>query len=769
MTKLISTLSLLAILILLGWRAYPRLVEAGANVNQGPLFHDVAAGSTASFAVHGATEVHLISHFVLPKTATPKPSYALQVAFVAADGTVRKESPANLSIAATATPSVLPDGSAVAQERLLSFILPADTAFLQIGCAEGRVLLRANRIAATRASQEAVLERSGMPATWFAKEELEGLRSHGFVPLPVLGNLPTVKLMPALLKKVDASADKDTDSLDGLLRLAAHHAMVVNVIGPGSLKIALAGPLGKDDQPQFQVEHIGPGSSGRAAVKDGLAALELPAGPSSVIVRSLAPRDALLQLESQKLRALGRTDDRMEPAGRIGSAWRVAPDKLIRFPMYGKKDSPTPVRLTAHALDLAADKDLHWRFLDESGEPLLAGRLQLSTAIDPFSGVLVNEEPVDIGLASRTFLVPPPGTSVLELSAPDALVELDALLEKGAQAQLLPPFDMPLGPELHWQDAPVLGARWVMLRPLETQSEKRMLYAKVLRTPRIEPIAPLPAGPWMTVMPHGSVKTLPILEAVQHPTPDKEPQALIRTHHSTSIVVGNEGKNARRVVLTCDIPGELGGELTLRRNGKILASAPILTSAVRLSASAPAGTSRIRVDGPAKGHCTIAARLLAHPLTVKRRVYLASSHHSLRVHVRTKGTEPVRLHYALYTTPERANKEAAVAVMVDGGAPKRRAGSATAATLGQAYQVLPLAPVSLQSPELPTGSTLRRVAVSAVQLGDDLPRGHHRVKVRVMSPGRYWARFWVQGRRPVSEAAETFVSSDPADQVEVEQ
>lgn len=769
MTKLISTLSLLAILILLGWRAYPRLVEAGANVNQGPLFHDVAAGSTASFAVHGATEVHLISHFVLPKTATPKPSYALQVAFVAADGTVRKESPANLSIAATATPSVLPDGSAVAQERLLSFILPADTAFLQIGCAEGRVLLRANRIAATTASQEAVLERSGMPATWFAKEELEGLRSHGFVPLPVLGNLPTVKLMPALLKKVDASADKDTDSLDGLLRLAAHHAMVVNVIGPGSLKIALAGPLGKDDQPQFQVEHIGPGSSGRAAVKDGLAALELPAGPSSVIVRSLAPRDALLQLESQKLRALGRTDDRMEPAGRIGSAWRVAPDKLIRFPMYGKKDSPTPVRLTAHALDLAADKDLHWRFLDESGEPLLSGTLQLSTDIDPFSGMLVNEEPVDIGLASRTFLVPPPGTSVLELSAPDALVELDALLEKGAQAQLLPPFDMPLGPELHWQDAPVLGARWVMLRPLETQSEKRMLYAKVLRTPRIEPIAPLPAGPWMTVMPHGSVKTLPILEAVQHPTPDKEPQALIRTHHSTSIVVGNEGKNARRVVLTCDIPGELGGELTLRRNGKILASAPILTSAVRLSASAPAGTSRIRVDGPAKGHCTIAARLLAHPLTVKRRVYLASSHHSLRVHVRTKGTEPVRLHYALYTTPERANKEAAVAVMVDGGAPKRRAGSATSATLGQAYQVLPLAPVSLQSPELPTGSTLRRVAVSAVQLGDDLPRGHHRVKVRVMSPGRYWARFWVQGRRPVPEAAETFVSSDPADQVEVEQ
>ncbi|HRI50253.1 MAG TPA: hypothetical protein PLW65_08725 [Pseudomonadota bacterium] len=767
MTKLITTVSLLAILTLLGWRAYPRLLEAGAQVNQGPLFHDVAAGSTANFAVHGATEVHLISHFVLPRTPTQKSSYALQVAFVAADGTVRKESPANLSIAPTATPSTLPDGSTVAQERLLSFVLPPDTAFLQIGCADGRVLLRANRIAATKASREAVLERSGMPATWFAKEELEGLRSHGFVPLPVLGDLPTVKLTPALLKKVDA-AGKDAESLDGLLRLAAHRAMVVNVIGPGSLKIALAGRLGSDDQPQFQVEHIGPGSTGRAAVKGGLAALELPAGPSSVIVRSLDNQETLLQLESKKLRALGRTDDRMEPAARIGSAWRLTADKVIRFPMYGQKDRPTPVRVTAHALDLAADKDLRWRFLDESGESLLSGALQLSTDVDPFSGVLVDEEPTDIGLASRTFLVPPPGTSVLELAAPNALVEVDALLEKGAVAQMLPPFDMALGPELHWQDAPVLGARWVMLRPLETQSEKRLLYAKVLRTPRIEPIAPLPQGPWMPVMPHGTVKKLPILEAVQDPTPDKEPQALIRTHHTTSIVVGDEGKNARRVVLTCDIPGKLGGELTLRRNGQILASAPILTSAVRLTANAPAGTSRIRVEGPTKGHCTIAARLLAHPLTVKRSIFLAS-HRGLKVHVRTKGTAPVRLHYAIYTTPERANKEAAVAVTVDGGAPKRRAGSATAATLGQAYQVLPLAPVSLQSPELPTGSTLRRVAVAAVQLGDDLPRGHHRVKVRVMSPGRYWARFWVQGKKPVAEAAESFVSADPADQVEVEQ
>ena len=318
MTKLITTVSLLAILTLLGWRAYPRLMEAGTSVNQGPLFHDVAAGNTASFAVHGATEVHLISHFVVPKAATPRATYALQVAFVGADGAVRKESPANLSIAPTATPSTLPDGSTVAQERLLSFVLPPDTAFLQIGCADGRVLLRANRIAATKASREAVLERSGMPATWFAKEELEGLRSHGFVPLPVLGDLPTVKLTPALLRKVEPSAGKDPESLDGLLRLAAHRATVVNVIGPGSLKIALAGPLGKDEQPQFQVEHIGPGSAGRAAVRDGLAALELPAGPSSVIVRSLGNQETLLQLESQKLRALGRTDDRMEPAARIG-------------------------------------------------------------------------------------------------------------------------------------------------------------------------------------------------------------------------------------------------------------------------------------------------------------------------------------------------------------------------------------------------------------------------------------------------------------------
>ena len=123
--------------------------------------------------------------------------------------------------------------------------------------------------------------------------------------------------------------------------------------------------------------------------------------------------------------------------------------------MYGRGARPSPVRLTAHALDMTAPKVVRWRFLDARGQQLLRGTLQMSDAYDPFTGVLVDQEPAELGLASRTFLVPPAGTQVLELSAPSALVEVDALLEKGAQAEPLPPFDVPLGSTLRWQDAPV--------------------------------------------------------------------------------------------------------------------------------------------------------------------------------------------------------------------------------------------------------------------------------------------------------------------------
>ena len=755
MRKLTYTLVLIAFLSLLGWRAYPHLLAAGTKVNQGPLFHDVAPDATANFAVHGATEIHMMSYFVLPKDdAPPKVSYALQVALVSAAGTVRSEYVANLAIVRSATPSLLPDGAAVAQERLLSLVLPAGTAFLRVSCPSGRVLLRANRLTKTKASQEVVLERSGMPATWFAKPELQSLRSHGFIALPVLGDLPTVRLPPASLMKIAADAEQDSATAD--LLLGPHHALVVNVVGPGTLKVSQAGK-GKES---FQVDHVGPGGAGHDPIKDGLAVLILPAGPSSVIVRPLGNQASLLQLESQKLRPLGRSDDHLEPATRLGSAWRVAAEQTLRFPMYGSHAHPSPVRLTAHALDMTAAKAVLWRFLDARGQQLLRGTLQLSDAYDPFTGVMVDEAAVDLGLGSRTFLVPPPGTEVLEISAASAVIEVDALLEQGAQPVPLPPFDLPLGTKLRWQDAPVQSARWVMLRPLETQSARRQLYAKLLRMPRIEPIAALPTGPWQTVAPRGSVKTMPILEVVEEPTADKEPEALIRTDHTTAIVVAATGKNAHRIVLTCEVPGRLGGQLTVRSDGVVVASAPILTSTVRLSADAPAGVRRVRVDGSAGSHCLVAARLFARPLTVQRTVYLVPPGKGLDVAVTTQGRVPTRLHYAIYAAAANTDKAASVAFMVDRGSPRRRIGSATAPTLGHASQLLPLAVDNLPVPSLVTGSSLRRVAISAVQLGDDLPSGHHQVRLRVLSSGRYWARFWIPGKRNPPEAGESFISTD---------
>lgn len=760
MRTLITACTLAAITTLFSWQAYPRFMRAGAQVNDGPLFHDVAAGATANFVVRGAPDVHVLSYFVLPHGPLPKNSYALQLAFVAADGSVRLRHTANFTWSAGEPTTQLLDGTAVSQVRLLALRPPEDTALLQISSPDGRVLLRANRLAPTKASQAMVIERAGRPAAWFAQEELQGLRSQGFIPLPVLNEVPTIKLPPIRLTKIEA--ETIAAATPALMPVGPHQALVMNVIGPGTMKMTLA--AGKDG-PAFQVEHIGREASGTAPVVGGRAVLELPAGPSSVIVRPLANQASLLQLETQNLRALGRTDQVMEAAQRPGSAWRVGATTTLRFPIYGRKTHPYPVRLTAHAVDLSADKTMAWRFLDKDGKETLRGTLQLSEEYDPFNA-LMDQMPVDLGLVSRTFLTPPAGTTMLEISAASAVVEVDALLEKGAQAEPLPPFDVALGSMLRWQDAPVRSARWVMLRPLGLQSQQRQFFAELVRRPRIEPIAPLPQGPWVQVLPQGHVKKMPIVEEVQKDNPDLDPQTLIRTEHNARIVVPEDGKNARRVVVNCEIPGQLGGELTLLLNGQAATSAPILSGGVRLTASAPAGATQVRVDGSSRGHCLVAARKATGPLTVRRSVFLVSPNKGLKVKVRTRG-EILRLHYALYTDAADANSDAAVAVAVDGGEPSRRAGSANASTISQAEQVLPLTTVTQPGLSL-SGSPMQRVAVSAVQLGDDLSAGNHRVNLRVRTPGRYWARFWIEGKRQMPEAAESFIVADASDAVEVQ-
>ena len=760
MKKLITASAIAIFATLFSWQVYPRVVRAGAQVNEGPLFHDVAAGTTANFVVRGAAEVHVLSYFVLPHGPLPKNSYALQLAFIAPDGTVRMRHSANFTWLPGETPTQLQDGAAVSQVRLLALHPPEDTSLLQISCPDGRVLLRANRLAPTKASQATVVERSGRPAAWFAAEELQGVRAQGFIPLPVLNDLPKVKLPPIRLTQVEA--ETIAAATPALMPLGPHQALVLNVIGPGSMKLSLA--AGKDGQ-SFQVDHLGREGAGSAKVVDGSAVVNLPAGPSSVIVRPLANQASLLQLESQNLRALGRTDAVIEPAQRSGSAWRATNNTTLRFPIYGLKNRPYPVRLTGHAMDMTASKTVAWRFLDAKGKQLLQGTLQLGEDYDPFTA-LMSQTPMDIGLASRTFLTPPQGTTALEIRAASALVEVDALLEKGAQAEPLPPFDIALGPQQHWQDAPVRSARWVMLRPLALQSQQRQLYAELVRRPRIEPMEPLPDGPWVQVLPQGHNKNMPIVEPVKNENPDLDPQTLIRTERSAAVIVPEDGKNARRLVVNCEIPGQLGGQLSLLLDGQEAVTAPILSGAVRLVANAPLGVTRVRVNGSSRGHCLVAARSMTGPLTVRRSVFLVSSQKGLKVKVHTRGTI-VRLHYALYASAAEADRNAAIAVNVDGGEPSRRAGSANSATLSHAEQVLPT-PESSSSGYSLAGQQMQRVAVSAVQLGDDLSSGSHRVHLRVRSPGRYWARFWIEGKRRVPEGAESFISSDATDAIEVQ-
>lgn len=755
MKKWIKTLAITVLASVLCWRAYVRVMAAGAAVNQGPLFHDLAQGNKVNFVVRGASDIHLMSYYVMPENSPTRTTYSLQVSFLAPDGAVRERRTVSLPVTTTVPTLRLPDGAAVAQSRLLHLMAPPDAALLQIASPDGRLLLRANRLVQKSGTQDVVLARTGLPATWFAPDEVQGFLPHGWMPLPAVEQTAIVKL--PFTEVVEREIDSDLDG-SGPMRVGPHHALVFNVVGPGTLTVAPERPGGG----HFQIEHVGPGGSGQAPLQDGRATVTLPAGPSSVIIRPLEEKEETVQVFAQDLRALGRSDAKMEPAMRLGSAWRIETSKPLRFPVYGNKSHPGPVRLTARALDMtaAAQEPMRWRFVSEDGEALLSGTLPLEHLYDPFTGVLVEGTSADIGNAAKTFLTPPAGAAALEVSGPRGFVEVDALLEASAQAEPLPPYDVALTPALHWQEVPVRSPRWLMLRPLASQSEQRQLYATLLRTPRIEAITGLPEGPWMSVEPRGSVKKVKILEPTQNPALLHEAQTLASTEHDTQIVVEPEGKNARRVVLTCEIQDALGGELTLRVDGKRAASAPISTSTVRLAATAEAGIHRVRVDGATEGRCTIAARPVSGAITVPRTVYaIPSSSHGLSLKVSTRGREPIRLHYAIYSEVS-GHRAAKFAVLVDRGQPKRRTGSSLGSTLGRTNQLLRFATVSLPSHGLHSGSSLGRVAVSSVQLGDDLPSGHHKVELRALSSGRYWARFWVLGKGRKAPVAESWITTD---------
>ena len=111
----------------------------------------------------------------------------------------------------------------------------------------------------------------------------------------------------------------------------------------------------------------------------------------------------------------------------------------------------------------------------------------------------------------------------------------------------------------------------------------------------------------------------------------------------------------------------------------------------------------------------------------------------------------------------------ALARTVDGGAPGRRVGSSSTFTIARTRQSLRFAPGNFALVRPGVNRELSAVAVSAVQLGEDLPSGNHKIKLRPLAPGRYWARFWIEGRNRRPDTAESFIITDPTEHGEVEE
>lgn len=762
--KKLPTILLLATLASVGGvKGIQYLHSRSAELNTGCTFHDIAPGRTASFVVRGAPELHLVSYLVRVKDQPMKPQYTLQLAFLADDGTVRERRVAALSVSADSAMPPLRDGSELCQGRVLRVLPPPGTAFVEVGSPEGRVLLRTDRLADSRAEEHEVVMRSGRQPMWFAPDELETVGTQRWTVLPVPDPVPTVKL-PILPPRKESSED-DGGLRSTALMLGPNRALVFNVIGPGTMSIT------EKDGVDFAVEYLGQNGAGHGEVKDGHATLELPAGPSSVVLLPLGRHTGEVLVESRKLRPLDPSMSALEPASRTGSVWLADAGTPLRFPVYGPGTTPSPVRITAHALDTASPKPLRWRFVDTRGHELLKGELPIDETYDPYTAILRGGVAADLGMPSRTLLVPPPHAAVLEVMGVGLLVEADALVESGAQPDPMPPFDVELKPELRWVDVAVKAPRWLMLRPLAEQSARRHLFATLLRMPRIERLPPLPTGPWMAVEPEGSLKKAHVTEAARHLSPDQELQTLPLSEREVPIVVEKRGRNAGRIVLTCEVREALGGEIAMQVDGKPAASALVRSSTVRLEASATAGIHRVRVKGAARGRCTLAARTapaLKDDITVRRTVYQVPVRKSqaLKLKLHTRPGQVVRVHYALYS--EAPTPEAAFSVMVDNGSLQRKHGSSTALTTGKINQVMHLAGESVPTYGPQAKHALWPLGVAAVQLGDDLSTRSHRIKLHPLTPGHYWVRFFIEGRRHRTEIADSFITTEASAQAEGE-
>lgn len=750
-------------MIPLGTHVYRRCLAAGAVLNQGQSFYVLTPGTTASFVTRGTSDIHMLTYFVIEKEPQPQTSYALRLAYLDKDDKAFDQRVVQFAIAPEETPQSLPDGSTLAQLRLLPLSVPANATVVRITSVDGRILVRANQLQANHGSQEAVLERSGRPIAWFAQDELQGLGTQGWSALPALYELPLIKLPFTSLVDEEAAQDGPISN-SAPLRIEPHRALVFNVTGPGKMLVALdPDGSGSGSKARFEISHVGPRGTGKLQTEGGRSTLLLPAGPSSVVLQPLTGTGATVRLETHKIHTLGRADDIIEPAGRLGSAWRLEDNKPLRFSFEEQHGSLGPLRLTVRALNAANPGALLWRLLDANDKEQSRGTVPLNNTYDVFSAVMNHGEPADLAAANKIFLLPLSDTASLEVSAPGAVVSMEMLLEAGAEPWPLPPYDEDVGPTLRWHEVPVRSPRWIMLRPIASQSERRGLYAALLRMPRLEPIGPLPQGPWVTVNPTGTPKMAKILERVEHPSATQDIQTLIPTGHTTSVVLEPDGNNARRVVLNCDLDGQLGGELMLDIDGHRVAKSAILTSSVRLEANASAGVHQVRIDGAPRGRCMVAAKPASGAITVRRSVFLFHNSKGLTVKVHPNGRAPLRLHYAIYSESTDASKDVPFAVSIDGGSPGRRVGSSLTFTVAKTTQSMHFQPGSFPRSGSVTGGNLHSVAVSAVQLGEDLPAGNHRVKIRPLASGRYWARFWIEGHRRRPDTAATFVTTDTSD------
>lgn len=756
--------AILALILMLGFGpyVYRRCVSAGGNLQQGRPFHVLSPGAMASFVTQGATDIHLLSYFVVEKNQPAKPSYALNLQFLSKSGTVYDERTVRLAITPDENGQLLPDGAQLALIRLVPLAVPLGATMLQVTSPDGRTLLYANQLVQNRGSQQAVIERSGRPVSWFKNDELQGIDLYSWITLPSLDKLPIIKL--PLLTQVEEEAVDEAPLQHAELRVGPQRALVWNVRGPGKMTLALESDDGAAGK--FLLQHYGPRGSGEQELPHGMVSLNLPRGPSSIILRPVNGVAATVHVETQKLHTLGRSDEHLEAAGRLGSAWRLD-EKPLRFGFSGNQGKLGPLRISAHALDAKTPGTLTWRCLDSQDRELKSGELPLLETWDPFTALMEKGVPADFGAEAKIFVVPPANAVAIELVAPHALINVETLLEAQAQPDPLPPFDEALGPSLRWHDVPVRTPRWLMLRPLSSQGERRELYAALLRVPRIEPIGPLPQGPWIPVVPIDAKKTAQILEHTEHPTATQDIETLIPTGQETSILLEDKGKNAQRVSVTCEVPGQLGGELLLSIDGRHVAKSPISMSSVRLQANAKSGVHRVRIDGVSVGggRCMVAARPALGAITVRRSVYQMLGQKGLTVAYRPSGKAPQRLHYAIYSS-NGSTRDLPLAVTVDGGSPKRRIGSSANFTIANTTQRLHFASGAFAFSGPEGGKALDAVAISAVQLGDDLPRKSHNIKLRPLAAGQYWARFWVEGRhgRPDTQS---FIVTDPTTQREV--